>query len=164
MLGQACRGLGLLLGALAGLGLVWWLILMIGLAVAPEAQRPLWLLGLVLVLAGLAYLALRFGGLSAVSAGMILLATVILFAIGITLYQDVGLKARLAADQGTVAALRAAAAIYYARNQGTWPTKETLNTLVPPSPTVLQCPGARWDVDTTTGTITYTPNDLSACR
>ena len=70
-------------------------------------------------------------------------------------------KARLAADNGTIAALRAASAIYYGKNDGTFPTQGTLQTLVPGFQ--LMCPGASWSADGTNGKITYSPNDIGAC-
>jgi type II secretory pathway pseudopilin PulG len=87
----------------------------------------------------------------------------IIAAIAITPYQDIQKKARLAGDQGTMAALRSAAAIYFGKNDGSFPTQGGLNTLVQPSPPVIQCPSASWAIDTTNGKITYTPNDTSAC-
>ncbi len=87
-------------------------------------------------------------------------------------YEGVGKKAQLAADQGTIAALRSASAIYYGKN-GVFPTQPTLQTLVEASRTgmegrnpfgaALRCPGASWSADTTNGKITYTPNTLDAC-
>ena len=62
---------------------------------------------------------------------MVLVAIIaIIAAIAITLYQDIQKKARLAADNGTIAALRSASAIYYGKNDGTFPTQATLQTLV----------------------------------
>lgn len=159
-LGQACRGLGLLLGVLAGLGLVWWL---------PRADY--WAVprvsGVVIMLAAISLVLLRVGSRllgrprPRLGAGFAAFVTVAVVVAAIRLYQDVGLAARLSADQGTVAALRAAAAIYYGKN-GTLPTRATLQTLVQPSPPVFQCTGATWSLDTTNGKITYIPNDLGA--
>ena len=85
----------------------------------------------------------------------------IIAAIAITLYQDVQKKARLAADNGTIGALRSASAIYYGKNDGTFPTQATLQTLV--QGFQLMCTGATWAVDATNGKITYTPNNISVC-
>jgi prepilin-type N-terminal cleavage/methylation domain-containing protein len=87
----------------------------------------------------------------------------IIAAIAVTLYQDLQKKARLSADQGTMAALRSAAAIYFGKNDGAFPTQGGLNTLVQPSPPFIQCTGASWALDSTNGKVTYTPNDTSAC-
>ncbi len=162
LVGRACQATVLVWGGLAAL------VLAFGLDAVAEVD-VLWVLGLVLVLAGLAFLAVRVGGRSVkdggwatVSAGSILLlVAALVVAVVFTLSQPVARKARLAADQGTVGALRAAAAIYYGKNR-TWPTQATLQTLVQPSPPVFQCTGATWSADTTNGKITYSPNDLSA--
>jgi len=102
-------------------------------------------------------------GVTLVELMVVVAIIAIIAAIAITLYQDVQKKARLAADQGTIAALRSASAIYYGKNDGTFSTQGTLSTLVQPSPPVFQCTGSSWSVDATNGKITYTPNDVSAC-
>ena len=102
-------------------------------------------------------------GVTLVELMVVVAIIAIIAAIAITLYQDVQKKARLAADQGTLAALRSATAIYFGRNDGVFPTQPTLATLVQPSPPIFQCPGATWASDATNGKVTYTPNDTSAC-
>ena len=102
-------------------------------------------------------------GVTLVELMVVVAIIAIIAAIAITLYQDVQKKARLAADQGTIAALRSASAIYYGKNDGTFATLATLSTLVQPAPPVFQCTGSSWAVDATNGKITYTPNDVSAC-
>jgi type IV pilus assembly protein PilA len=102
-------------------------------------------------------------GVTLVELMVVVAIIAIIAAIAITLYQDVQKKARLAADQGTIAALRSAGAIYYGKNDGTFPTVGTLSTLVQPAPPVFQCTGSSWAVDPLNGKITYTPNDVSAC-
>jgi type IV pilus assembly protein PilA len=102
-------------------------------------------------------------GVTLVELMVVVAIIAIIAAIAITLYQDVQKKARLAADLGTVAALRSANSIYFGRNDGVFPTQATLTTLVQPSPPIFQCTGSAWNVDITNGKITYTPNDISAC-
>jgi len=102
-------------------------------------------------------------GVTLVELMVVVAIIAIIAAIAITLYQDVQKKARLAADLGTVAALRSAGAIYYGKNDGTFATTAMLSTLVQPNPPVMQCPGASWSADPTNGVITYIPNDISAC-
>ncbi len=161
VVGRACQATAFLWGGLA----VFLLAITAG-----EGESLLWVLGLVLVPAGLAFLAVRVGGRAATDGGwaavgagiFLLLAAALVVAVVFTLDQPVARKAMLAADQGTMAALRSASAIYYGTH-GTFPTKETLETLVRPSPPVLACPGASWSFDTTNGKITYTPNDLTGC-
>jgi prepilin-type N-terminal cleavage/methylation domain-containing protein len=102
-------------------------------------------------------------GITLVELMVVVAIIAIIAAIAITLYQDVQKKARLAADQGSVAALRSASAIYFGKNEGVFPTQPTLMTLVQGFSGTFQCPGASWAADTTNGKITYTPNDTSAC-
>ncbi len=100
-------------------------------------------------------------GVTLVELMVVVAIIAIIAAIAITLYQDVQKKARLAADLGTVAALRSASAIYFGKNDGIFPTQATLQTLV--QSFNFQCPGSSWNADTANGKITYTPNDISAC-
>ena len=103
-------------------------------------------------------------GVTLVELMVVVAIIAIIAAIAITLYQDVQKKARLAADQGTIAALRSASAIYYGKNDGAFPSQATLNTLVQPSPPVMQCPGNAWTIDPANGKITFTAgNDIPAC-
>jgi type IV pilus assembly protein PilA len=102
-------------------------------------------------------------GVTLVELMVVVAIIAIIAAIAITLYQDVQKKARLAADLGTIAALRSAGAIYYGKNDGVFASQAMLGTLVQPSPPVIQCQGATWAADNTNGVITYTPNDISAC-
>jgi prepilin-type N-terminal cleavage/methylation domain-containing protein len=81
----------------------------------------------------------------------------------IVLYQDVARKSRLAADNGTVAALRSAVAIYYGKNDGTFPpSKPVVHTLVMPAPT-FQCPGQDYTYDPSNGMIALLINNPSGC-
>ena len=102
-------------------------------------------------------------GVTLVELMVVVAIIAIIAAIAITLYQDVQKKARLAGDQGTMAALRSAIAIYFGRNDGVFPTQATLQTLVQPAPPLIQCPGASWSSDVGNGKITYTPNSIAAC-
>ena len=102
-------------------------------------------------------------GVTLVELMVVVAIIAIIAAIAITLYQDVQKKARLAADQGTIAALRSASAIYYGKNDGTFPTQGTLQNLVQGFNGSFQCTSATWNASTTNGKITYSPNDVSAC-
>jgi type IV pilus assembly protein PilA len=95
-------------------------------------------------------------GVTLVELMVVVVILAIIAAIAITLYQDIQKKAKAAADQGTIAALRSAVAIYYGKNNGTFPTKSTLNSLVVPSPPVFQCTGAGYTLNTTNGRINHT--------
>jgi type IV pilus assembly protein PilA len=101
-------------------------------------------------------------GVTLVELMVVVAIIAIIAAIAITLYQDIQKKSRLAADQGTMAALRSAAAIYFGRNDGLFPTQATLQSSLVQGYT-LQCLSASWAFDSATGIITYTPNDTSAC-
>jgi type IV pilus assembly protein PilA len=100
-------------------------------------------------------------GVTLVELMVVVAIIAIIAAIAITLYQDVQKKSRLAADLGSIAALRSAMAIYFGSNTGIFPSQATLPTLV--SGFALQCPTATWSADSTNGKITYSPNTLSAC-
>jgi prepilin-type N-terminal cleavage/methylation domain-containing protein len=105
----------------------------------------------------------REAGMTLVELMVVVAIIAIIAAIAIVFYQDIQKKARLAADQGSMAALRSASAIYFGKNEGVFPTQATLQTLVQGFSGAFQCPGASWAADTTNGKITYTPNDVSAC-
>ena len=78
-------------------------------------------------------------GVTLVELMVVVAIIAIIAAIAITLYQDVQKKAKLASDQGTVAALRSATAIYYGKNNGVFPTETHLTgALVVPTP-AWQC-------------------------
>ena len=100
-------------------------------------------------------------GLTLVELMVVVAIIAIIAAVAITVFQDIQKKAKLAADQGNAAAMRSAIAIYYGKNDGTFPSQGTLQTLV--QGFQLQCPGGSWAADATNGKITYSPNDISAC-
>jgi prepilin-type N-terminal cleavage/methylation domain-containing protein len=102
-------------------------------------------------------------GVTLVELMVVVAIIAIIAAIAITLYQDVQKKARLAGDQGTIGALRSAAAIYFGKNEGVFPTKGTLQTLVQGFNGTFQCSAGTWDTDSTNGKISYSPNDTSGC-
>ena len=78
-------------------------------------------------------------GLTLIELMVVVAIIAIIAAVAITLYQDIQKKAKLAADQGTVASLRSAVAIYYGKHNGIFPgSNAQLETLVTPSPT-WQC-------------------------
>jgi prepilin-type N-terminal cleavage/methylation domain-containing protein len=85
----------------------------------------------------------------------------IIAAIGLTLYQDVQKKARLAADEATVTSLRSAVAIYYGKTNGLFPVDlASASALVTPAP-VWQC-SALPTYFATNGKIVFTTT-LSDC-
>ncbi len=102
-------------------------------------------------------------GVTLVELMVVVAIIAIIAAIAITLYQDIQKKSKLAADQGTIAALRSASAIYYGKNNGLFPTAGTLATLVQPSPPVFQCTGGTFTINAGNGKVNYAPNDINQC-
>jgi prepilin-type N-terminal cleavage/methylation domain-containing protein len=84
-----------------------------------------------------------------------LMIVVTIIAIIAAVYQDLVKKSKLAADQGTVASLRSAVAIYYGRTNGMFPSSMTVvEGLVVPTP-VYNCTVPPV-YDPTTGSIIFT--------
>ena len=102
-------------------------------------------------------------GVTLVELMVVVAIIAIIAAIAITLYQDVQKKAKLASDQGTAAAARSAVAIYYGKHNGNFPAQGVMVTLVSPAPPTFQCTGGTVAVDTNSGLVTYTPNDIASC-
>ena len=74
-------------------------------------------------------------GLTLVELMVVVAIIAIIAAVAITVFQDIQKKAKLAADQGTVAAMRSAVAIYYGKNNGIFPVDSaSVQTLVTPVP------------------------------
>ena len=73
----------------------------------------------------------------------------------ITVFQDIQKKAKLAADQGNVAAMRSAVAIYYGKKNGVFPPDvAAVQALVTPAPT-WQCNGTQPTYDNGNGKLTF---------
>jgi type IV pilus assembly protein PilA len=78
-------------------------------------------------------------GLTLVELMVVVAIIAIIAAVAITVFQDIQKKAKLAADQGNVAAMRSAVAIYYGKNNGIFPAAVgAVESLVTPAPT-WQC-------------------------
>ena len=78
-------------------------------------------------------------GLTLVELMVVVAIIAIIAAVAITVFQDIQKKAKLAADQGNVAAMRSAVAIYYGKNNGILPgAVGAVEALVTPAPT-WQC-------------------------
>jgi type IV pilus assembly protein PilA len=93
-------------------------------------------------------------GVTLIELMVVVVILAIIAAIAITLYQDIQKKAKLASDQGTIAALRSAVAIYYGKNNGLFPSQVTLEkNLVVPAPPVWQCTGTHYTYTTSNGKI-----------
>jgi type IV pilus assembly protein PilA len=95
-------------------------------------------------------------GLTLVELMVVVAIIAIIAAVAITVFQDIQKKAKLAADQGQVASMRSAVAIYYGKNNGIFPgSRSAVNGLVTPAP-VWQCNGTAPSYDTGNGKLDFT--------
>ena len=95
------------------------------------------------------------GGLTLVELMIVVTIIAIIAAVAIAIYQDIVKKSKLAADQGTVASLRSAVAIYYGSSNGLFPaTLGAVETLVTPTP-IYNC-SVTPTYDTANGKLTFT--------
>jgi type IV pilus assembly protein PilA len=103
-------------------------------------------------------------GVTLVELMVVVAIIAIIAAIAITLYQDVQKKAKLAADQGTMAAIRSAIAIYYGKNDGFFPpSTASIDTLLQ-APAAWQCAGnTGYGYVAATGLASLAINDVSGC-
>jgi prepilin-type N-terminal cleavage/methylation domain-containing protein len=92
-------------------------------------------------------------GVTLVELMVVVAIIAIIAAIAITLYQDIQRKAKLAADEGVVAAMNSAIAIYYGKHNGNFPAAP--GSYVNPSPPQFQCAAAgfSYSYDANTGLI-----------
>jgi prepilin-type N-terminal cleavage/methylation domain-containing protein len=102
-------------------------------------------------------------GVTLVELMVVVAIIAIIAAIAITLYQDVQRKAKLAADEGVVAAMNSAIAIYYGKHNGNFPAAP--GSYVSPSPPSFQCPAAgfEYSYDSATGLISVTARVAANC-
>jgi prepilin-type N-terminal cleavage/methylation domain-containing protein len=102
-------------------------------------------------------------GVTLIELMVVVAIIAIIAAIAITLYQDVQRKAKLAADEGVVAAMNSAIAIYYGKNNGLFPANP--GKFVSPTPPFFQCPdaGFNYSYDTSTGLISVAPRNAANC-
>jgi prepilin-type N-terminal cleavage/methylation domain-containing protein len=102
-------------------------------------------------------------GVTLVELMVVITIIAIIAAIAITLYQDIQKKTKLAADQGTMAAIRSAIAIYYGSNEGIFPSSQATVTSLLQAP-AWQCAGnSGWGYAPATGIATLAVNDTSGC-
>ena len=99
-------------------------------------------------------------GVTLIELMVVVAIIAIIAAIAITLYQDVQKKAKLAADQGTLAAIRSAIAIYYGKNNGVFPAAP--GTYVTPAP-AWQCTGQSLAYSSANGVANLVVTDASGC-
>src|SRR5262249_50693913 len=93
-------------------------------------------------------------GLTLIELMVVVAIIAIIAAVAITVFQDIQKKAKLAADQGSPAAMRSAIAIYYGKNNGIFPGSEgAVESLVTPLLT-WQCSGTAPTYDSGNGKLT----------
>jgi type IV pilus assembly protein PilA len=100
-------------------------------------------------------------GVTLVELMVVVAIIAIIAAVAITVFQDIQKKARLAADQGTVASLRSGVAIYYGKHNGLFPPAASVDTLVTPAP-AWQC-NVTYTYDTANGKITHLATTVADC-
>lgn len=101
-------------------------------------------------------------GVTLVELMVVVAIIAIIAAIAITLYQDVQRKARLAADQAVLSAMRSAIAIYYGQHNGNFPGSP--GNYVNPTPPAFQCTALTYTYDGTIGELKVTStNDVGDC-
>ena len=94
-------------------------------------------------------------GLTLVELMVVVTIIAIIAAVAIAVYQDIVKKSKLAADQGVVASLRSAVAIYYGRSNGLFPASlASVEALVQPAP-IYNC-SVPPVYDSANGKITFT--------
>jgi prepilin-type N-terminal cleavage/methylation domain-containing protein len=108
-------------------------------------------------------LARSSAGVTLVELMVVVAIIAIIAAIAITLYQDIQKKTKLAADQGTMAAVRSAITIYYGMNDGLFPGNQATVLALLQAPG-WQCAGnSGWGYTAATGIATLAVNDVSGC-
>ncbi|MBI2467859.1 MAG: hypothetical protein HYV62_08615 [Candidatus Rokubacteria bacterium] len=94
--------------------------------------------------------------------GLAALACVVVAVPGVYLYREFSRLARFSGDQGTIAAMRMAIAIYYEKH-ASYPDHP--GNYVNPSPPPFQCPALTYTYSATTGEIRITSaNSVDDCR
>ena len=96
-------------------------------------------------------------GLTLIELMVVVAIIAVLLAIVIVLYQDVQQGARLAADHGTLGAMRSAITIYYGKHNGNFPVSPGL--YVVPSPPIFQCTLLTYSYSSTTGLLGVTSSN-----
>lgn len=86
----------------------------------------------------------------------------IIAAIAISMFQSVQQKARLAADQAVLSAMRSAIALYYGHHNGNFPAAP--GNYVNPTPPAFQCVNITYSYNPTSGDLKITSaNDVTDC-
>ena len=99
-------------------------------------------------------------GITLIELMVVVAIIAVLLAIALVLFQEAQKRARLAADQGTLNAMRSAITIYYGTHNGNFPTSPGAYTA--PTPPVFQCTLLTYSYDGSTGLITITSSNSEA--
>jgi prepilin-type N-terminal cleavage/methylation domain-containing protein len=99
-------------------------------------------------------------GITLIELVVVVAIIAVLVAIALVLFQEAQARARLAADQGTLNAMRSAITIYYGKHNGNFPA--TPGVYVSPSPPNFQCSLLVYSYDSATGLISVTSSNTAA--
>jgi prepilin-type N-terminal cleavage/methylation domain-containing protein len=99
----------------------------------------------------------RERGLTLIELMVVVAIIAILLAIALVLFQDSQRRARLAADQATLNAMRSAITIYYGKHNGNFPLSP--GAYVMPAPPVFQCTLLAYSYDASAGLLTITSSN-----
>ena len=101
-------------------------------------------------------------GITLVELMVVVTIIAIIAAIAITLYQDVQRRAKLAADEGVIAAMNSAVSIYYGKHNGNFP--DSPGKYLSPSPPTFQCASAGFEYTYDgSGLISITTRVVAQC-
>ncbi len=103
-------------------------------------------------------------GVTLVELMVVVAIIAIIAAIALTLYQNIQRKAKLAADQGTLAAIRSGIAIYYGQHNGNFPDPPVDGPPLLQAAAAWQCAGNGVNYDPVAGTVTLIINDVANCN
>jgi type IV pilus assembly protein PilA len=99
-------------------------------------------------------------GLTLIELMVVVAIIAVLLAIALTLFQDAQRRARLAADQATLNAMRSAITIYYGKHNGNFPAAP--GRYVAPFPPPFQCTLLTYSYSATTGLLEITSSATPA--
>jgi prepilin-type N-terminal cleavage/methylation domain-containing protein len=102
----------------------------------------------------------RERGLTLIELMVVVAIIGVLLVIALVLFQDAQRRARLAADQATMNAMRSAITIYYGKHNGHFPASP--GVYVVPSPPIFQCALLQYSYDTSTGLLTVTSSNTAS--
>jgi prepilin-type N-terminal cleavage/methylation domain-containing protein len=99
-------------------------------------------------------------GLTLIELMVVVAIVGVLLAIVLVLYQEVQQRTRLAADHGTLAAMRSAITLYYGKHNGNFPASPGVYVI--PSPPVFQCALLSYSYSSDTGLLSVTSSNTAS--